>query len=772
MDENDKKLNILLSRLEILLKRHDEFERDINSLRSEIYRLKSAQNQHPIAEEKTEEKVTEPSRYYAPTHPFDEETVVKEKKIYLKSNIEKFIGENLINKIGILITVIGVAIGAKYSIEHELISPVTRIILGYLVGLVLLFLGMKLKEKYENFSAVLVSGAMAIMYFITYSAYDFYNLIPQLPAFGLMVVFTAFTVFAAIKYNLQVIAHIGLVGAYAVPFLLSDRSGRAIILFSYIAIINAGILILAFKKQWKPLYYSAFGITWLIFFTWYAVQYNSALHFNLALSFLTIFFAIFYATFLAYQLLRNEKFIIGDVILLLLNSFIFFGVGYAILSLHTTAKNYLGLFTLLNAVVHFTVSLIIYRQKLADKNILYLVTGLVMVFITIAIPVQLDGNWVTLMWAGEAALLFWIGRNRKVSIYELLSYPLMILALLSILHDWSEQYLSYVPEVSANKITPLINIYFLSSIIFIAAFAFINYIKSKSEYIPESKIAIKAHNLMNFLIPGILLFSVYYAFRIEIENYWHQQFQSSRLDIDSTEYYGYQYNYDYLSYKTIWIINYSLFFLSALSFINIYKIKDRQLGIINQVLNIVGLALFLTYGLYALSELRESYMDQSLSQFYNRDVTNILIRYISYVFVFLMLFSAYKYLRRKIFGFSFTAGLEMLFYITVLWLASSELINWMELARSGHSYKLGLSILWGVFSLFLIIIGIWKRKKHLRMGAIVLFGVTLVKLFFYDVSHLDTIPKTILFVSLGMLLLIISFLYNKYKHIISDEVKV
>ena len=57
------------------------------------------------------------------------------------------------------------------------------------------------------------------------------------------------------------------------------------------------------------------------------------------------------------------------------------------------------------------------------------------------------------------------------------------------------------------------------------------------------------------------------------------------------------------------------------------------------------------------------------------------------------------------------------------------------------------------------------------MGAIVMFGLTLIKLFFYDISHLDTIAKTVVFVVLGILLLIISFLYNKYKHIISDEVE-
>ncbi|MEP5635471.1 MAG: DUF2339 domain-containing protein, partial [Maribacter dokdonensis] len=90
---------------------------------------------------------------------------------------------------------------------------------------------------------------------------------------------------------------------------------------------------------------------------------------------------------------------------------------------------------------------------------------------------------------------------------------------------------------------------------------------------------------------------------------------------------------------------------------------------------------------------------------------------------------------------------------------------------SNQSYKLGLSILWGVYALLLIALGIWKKKKYLRVGAIVLFSITLIKLFFYDNSSLNTIAKTIVFVSLGVLLLIISFLYNKYKHIISDEVK-
>ena len=93
----------------------------------------------------------------------------------------------------------------------------------------------------------------------------------------------------------------------------------------------------------------------------------------------------------------------------------------------------------------------------------------------------------------------------------------------------------------------------------------------------------------------------------------------------------------------------------------------------------------------------------------------------------------------------------------------------MSIMKFSQSDKIGLSILWGVYALLLIVLGIWKNKKHFRIGAIALFAVTLIKLFIYDISYLDTIAKTIVFVSLGILLLIISFLYNKYKHLLTDQ---
>ncbi|MCF1191574.1 DUF2339 domain-containing protein [Mangrovimonas sp. AS39] len=788
MTSRQDQINQLLTRLNSLVEKQRGFSKEIDDLKHAIETLQNSQPeevQEPEIkkQEFTDNEVKEKSdslssiEVETPSDPLKSIQPrirpVKQKRdtAKVKSDLEKFIGENLINKIGIIITVIGVFIGVKYSIEHDLISPLTRVILGYLAGLGLLGFGIKLKTKYENYSAVLVSGAMAIFYFISFSAYNFYQLIPQALAFVLMVIFTVFTVLAALNYNRQVIAHIGLVGAYAVPFVLSNESGRPEILFGYMAIINIGILVIAFKKYWKLLYYVAFGLTWAIYFTWFISYYRTSEYFGLALTFLSLFFFIFYATFLAYKLLQKEKFERSDIALLLFNSFIFYGNAYVILSGHETGKQLLGLFTLGNALVHFLVGLVIYRQKLGDKNLFYLVVGLVLVFITIAIPVQLDGNWVTFLWIGEAALLFWIGRTKKVPVYEKLSYPLMLLAFLSIIHDWIVFYNAYTPSTPEDRMMPLLNIQFLTSLCFIAGFGFILKLHFNQKYDAAWKSNKILSKMVSFGIPAIFLLGIYFAFRMEIVNYWGQLFTDSLLEIkeDNQQYPMTYWNYDLLKFETVWVVNYSMLFMSLLGIVNIRWFKNKFLGFVNLGFIVFVLLVFLTNGLYALSELRESYLDPTKLPYYKTSIMHILIRYLSFVFVVLLLITIYKYLQESYRENKYKRAFDFLLHTTILWVVSSELIHWLDMAESSQSYKLGLSILWGVYSLFLIALGIWKRNKPLRIGAIVLFGLTLIKLFFYDISHLDTIAKTIVFVSLGVLLLIISFLYNKFTHKISDE---
>ncbi|MDE3741946.1 DUF2339 domain-containing protein [Maribacter polysaccharolyticus] len=788
MLEHENRIEELKQKLEALLSKQEGFAKELMSLHQEIKALekrengdaqtaspplpKRDKNQLPPLEISKAKGVNDAEKepiVPPQTTPQPPTKVLRKPKI--KSNWEKFIGENLINKIGIIITVLGIAIGAKYSIDNNLISPLTRIILGYLAGLCLLGLGIKLKTKYTNYSAVLVSGALATLYFITFAAYGFYGLFPQATAFGLMLIFTVFGVVAALHYDNQLIAHIGLVGAYAVPFLLSNDTGSPDTLFSYMGIINIGILVIAYKKYWSPLYFSSFIITWLIFGSWLAFSYAYEEYYTTALLFCLIFFLIFYATFLSYKLKATEKFKKSDITLLLSNSFIFFGLGYGLLSESETGAQLFGVYTLGNAVVHFIVSVIVHKRKLADQNLYNLVSGLVLVFLTISIPIQLDGNWVTLLWGFEAALLFWIGRKRNVTVYENLSYPLMVLALFSLCHDWIMGYTSF--PSNAIRMNPVLNTTFLTSLLLAAAFGFIQWTHTRTGKTDATTAKNTLYGIVSFLIPSILLFVLYMGFFLEIYYYWDTLYEGSKVAlVEENGLDRSTYNQDLKYMGHIWLLNYSLVFVSLLNFINIKKLHHRVLGIGTIAAALFTLFAFLTMGLYILSELRESYLDQPLAQYYGIGSFNLIVRYVCFGFLALLIASLYQLIRQPFLKTKPNIPFVVILHMTIIWVSSSELLHWMDIAGSHQSYKLGLSILWGSYALLLVILGIWHGMKILRVLALILFATTLIKLFFYDIASLNTISKTIVFVSLGMLLLIISFLYNKYKKRISDEDRV
>jgi len=701
---------------------------------------------------------------------------VKPSKPKGKSNIEKFVGENLITVIGVIIILIGVVFGVKYSIDHDLMSPLTRIILGYILGASILLVGIKLKAKYEQFSAVMVSGSMAILYFLTFAAYSFFDIFPQLVAFGLMVFFTIFTVVAAISYNRQVIAHIGLVGSYAVPFLLSDGSGNVLALFSYMTIINAGILIIAFKRHWKPLYYVAFGATWLIFGGWYAADFTMSKHFEIAFGFATAFFIMFYTTFLSYKLIAKEQFLKEDIIMIIINSTIFYAVCYNMLDRHTIGVHYLGLFTVGTGIIHFIVSVILFKTKLADRNLFYLTSGMVLAFLTIAIPVQLEGTWVTLLWGVEAAILFWIGRTKGVSIYERLSYPVMVIALISLMNDWMSAYALYDYNWDTMSIvhnvsqTPFWNITFGTSIIVAVSFGIILYVSRIQKY---SEISIKSspslHSIISYGIPSIFIFLIYFIFKLEMDLYWEKMRISTAIITDDYDtWVNREYNPDILAFKRLWAIVYSLVFITALLYINELKVKSKSLGNITAVFSVLAIFTFLTVGINQLGLLRNSY-SSDYDALFNHGVINVGIRYVCYGILALLAYRLYKWSKETQIGFNIKMIFDLFLHTVILWVLSAELINVLILGGSHAQDKLGISILWGVYSILLIILGIWKRKAHLRIASMCLLGITLIKLFFYDLVHLSTIAKTVVFITLGIIILIISFMYNKYKHLITDE---
>ena len=716
----------------------------------------------PVQETSQPKQETPPITFTPKANPFAPKKKVRNPfEPKQPTNWERFIGENLFGKIGIVIIIIGVFIGVKYSIQHNLISPAMRLVLGYLMGIGLFVTGAMLKKKYESFSAILVSGAMTIFYFVTFIAYAVFGYFPQSLAFVLMFLFTAFTVLASLSYNQVVIAIIGLVGGYAVPFLLSNNSGQVEILFAYTAIINIGVLILSFYKQWRSLYISALFLTWLLLFsTWAsAYQYDDFVPYFV---FNLVTFLTFYVAFIAQKIYRVQELEAVDVLLFLFSSLSFYAMGvWLILDYYPNNRTFVAMFTLLNAVFHFLVGYYFHLKKTPSQALKYLVLVLALSFATLVIPIQFKGTWITIFWIAEAALLFGFGRTKKMPVYERISYAVVILATFSLLIDWGKgSYSIFDMEDASAYITPFANSLFITGLLYSAAVGAMAYINDKYKETGT------LNKVLSFLFNIFSVLILYCTFYREISVFCDMR----ALHQDPEIYSHYEAYQDLNTFKGVWHIIYSVLFISAYSFLNVKYLKKKLLAELQIGLNFLLLTIFMTLGLYYFSELRERYMEEA-QEGGQLSLWFLNIRYVGLLSLVALGNSIYALSKFLEFKTGARRVLEMLLHLVILWVASSELLHWTDIYESVANYKLGLTILWGGYAILLVVLGIFKRKKYQRISGIILVGFTLLKLFFYDTTHLDTLHKTIVFVLLGVLLLVASFLYNKYTKEIEGEQK-
>lgn len=747
MQNSENVIAELEERLRLLKHQQQRFSDELIFIQRELNKLRSGavpgDKSKPISKPSIEVAFEQPA---VPVKPS-----IQIKHSFPSKNVEDFIGTNLISKVGILITIIGIFIGAKYAIDKELISPFMRIILGYLAGASLIFTAVKLKAKYLNFSAVLMGGGLAVIYFITYTSYSFYQLVPQAMAFGLMVLITISAVAISLWYNQKIIAILGQVAAYALPFLLSDGSGKTFILFAYVSIINVGLIYLSFKKDWKILYHLAFFLTWLIATTVVINVRSTPANFVTTLLFLSINFLIFYITFLSYKIVRRELYNVREVGVSICNAIVFFFLGIYIVNDAFYADSYLSTFTLSNALVHFVAAFIIYRLKLADDTVYQFLVGLGLLFITIAIPIELDGNWVTLLWMGEAAILTYIAVKNNRDLYLKIAIAMISIGIVSLLHDWSSVYPLFggLPE-KGMALAPIFNNTFIISLIACGSLGFI-YFKTYSLQ-PGNRMVL---SFFKTSLPLMFWIVLYFTFFNEIHYTWHLKIDEAANRLQPANF-----------YQTLSLFIYTMVFFAVVLFFNGKSIKAKSIDDALLVLGIFVMIFFFTGGLLAIGALRDFYIAEGRSA--NPSMWLLAIRYVCFMAIAIFLFAEWQAVKRT--GSSNSIKLfSILFSIVLLTIICNEFVHWMDLAGYKNEYKLGLTIICGLYALVLIFAGIVKKQKHFRIAAIVLFTITLLKLFFYDLSTLSTISKTIVLVILGGILLVVSFLYNKYKAVILGD---
>ena len=164
---------------------------------------------------------------------------------------ESFTGVKLFAWLGGFALFLGAAFFVKYSIEHSLISPMLRVILGLITGAGLLTGGLWLRRQgYETTVHTLCASGIAILYTDIFAAHSFYEFIGPTPAFLFMILVTVAAFLLAVRLDGRYIAILGLLGGFLTPPLLSTGVDRPIGLFSYVALLDAGLAAVALRKRW------------------------------------------------------------------------------------------------------------------------------------------------------------------------------------------------------------------------------------------------------------------------------------------------------------------------------------------------------------------------------------------------------------------------------------------------------------------------------------------------------------------------------------------
>ncbi|WP_233901115.1 DUF2339 domain-containing protein [Tenacibaculum piscium] len=684
-------------------------------------------------------------------------------------DLEKFIGENLINKLGILILVLGISFFVKYAIDKDWINEPARVGIGVLCGSLIMAIAHKLKKNYTSFSSVLVAGAISIFYFTIYIAFHEYQLFSQTVAFAIMTVITIFSTLVAVSYNRQELAVLSLIGGFSAPFMVSTGEGNYVVLFTYIAILNIGILGISYFKKWRISTILSFIFTTILFGSWCGLKIGSNTFSHTgALTFATLFYFIFSITIVLNNLRNKGVFSTIEYFILVANTFVFFGLGMLILN--DLESNLTGLFTLLLALYNIAYATVLYKKFGLDKNAIYLLIGLALTFVTLTIPIQFEGNIITLFWASEAVLLFWLSQKSKINTFKIGGFIIQVLTLISLFLDWDKY--SFTKDLNV-----ILNPLFIAGLVVSCSLFLTYWLLKKEKEVVIKYFSININSYRNILLIITILIT-YFTGILEV-NYQAYQFLKNTFSAFSFP------------------VTYHFIFITIVLYIApILKNKNISKGIL-----IVGLISTVLYiiNFYKLpaNELIENFVentDTNYAFYFHYIILSCLIYFGYQLYSASDLLFKIKPKQRKWLPWIFTFAIVYILSNEIMihglhlsnsvdtvalsekfpesendFYAKSNFVHSQISATKTQIIKIGYPILWGVFSFIFLIIGIKKQWKNLRVIALSLLGFTILKLFIYDIKNVSETGKIIAFILLGVLILIISFVYQKLKKLVVDE---
>jgi len=553
-----------------------------------------------------------------------------------------------------------------------------------------------------------------------------------------MAVITTFSVVLAILYNREELAIIALAGGFVTPFLVSNGSGDYQVLFTYMLILNTGLLVIAWYKAWRLLNGLAFGFTAVLFGSWLiglpgnagqSVYYGGA-------AFGTAFYGLFFTVNVANTIREKKKFIATDFLILLLNTCLYFGVSLYFLS-KLGLESYKGLYCAIMGVIHIGLSWLLFRKQSVDKNILYLLIGITLSFVSITAPLQLHGHYITIFWATESVLLYWLFLRSKLRLIGLASWLVLGGMLVSLFWDWVNIYFSIY-----DRGGPLI-----MAIIF-------------------------NKGCMTGLMCSVCCFALFRMQRELLVALVMLFAGAALLFIGGALEVGYQFSYrcPQADIGSLYLLLYTWIFILLFTAVN-----GRLSAVDFRVLNMVLLGLGVAVYLLALPE-AAGLLGDMLEQ--RRYQTHFIAHWVGAAVVLTILYRLMAIYRGGKWRVETAVFSWMVAIVAVIFLsAEGQLLVDILFYSRQHPLdelqrvydKTGLPILWGFCSFVCMSLGMRHRFRPLRIFSLVLFLVTLLKLFLVDIRDIPIAGKIAAFFCLGVLLLVVSFMYQRLKKIIIDN---
>ena len=191
------------------------------------------------------------------------------------------------------------------------------------------------------------------------------------------------------------------------------------------------------------------------------------------------------------------------------------------------------------------------------------------------------------------------------------------------------------------------------------------------------------------------------------------------------------------------------------------------------VLISVTIAKFLLYDYVVVFKLDPDYfriMNSYTFMIAERYITSLSLLGLLYAFAFMTDKASLRAVSSKM-----TSSLQDSSLIFALWGGLLFIVLNIEAASFFHDYLpaarfAAISVLWTLFSVALMIKGFTANSSALRKVSLGLFFVTLLKVFLFDMSNISTPYRIISFIILGLILVITSYFYHRYKDKIMDVI--